>query len=273
MEPLTKRIFTGIGIFLFALLVANRILFFSSGTCEKIATTVTYPIFWLTSTITNHVKAISTQKIAYRDLADKYEKLKTIYFQTLEENIKLKATMRYDFLSKDLREFQERYNLNNLPLAKILVKNITDDEHFFLINKGTQNGIKKNMTALYKFQILGKVTEVFDHYAKVLLITDQTCKVAAYTSQTNAQGIIRGQNNINRCFMGYVSHLFNVVDNDMVLSSGQGLIFPEGFCLGKIVHHELKEKALYHEIEIEPLLNLDALEFCILTDQNQLKLH
>lgn len=272
MELVTKKIFTGIGIVALALFLSNRILFFSYGTLERVATSITYPVILVTKSCANGLKSIADRKLRYQELEQKYQQVKNLYLAVLDENIKLKATMRYDFLSKELREFQQRYNLEHLPLAKVLVKNITDDEHYLLINKGAKDGVNKNMTALYKFQIVGKVTDVFEHYSKVILITDQSCKVAAYTSQTNAQGIVRGLNDINRCVMNYVSHLSTIIDKDIILSSGQGLVFPEGFCLGKIIKHELKEKSLYHDLEIEPLLNLEALEFCLLTDQTPLKL-
>ncbi len=265
MESLTKKIAICISIVAFTLFAVNRLFFFSFGLLETIGTGIAYPIVRLSSTISNSIKNANERKASYEQLQSRYGAIKQMYLDTLAENIQLKATVHYDQLSKDLRNFQERYNLSGMVLAKILVKNITDDEHYFLVNKGINDGIKKDMTATYKFQLVGKVSEVFNNYCKVLLITDQMCKVATYANQTNAQGIVRGQNTIDRCNMNYVSHLFKIVDNDLVLSSGQGLVFPEGFCLGKIVYHELKEKSLYHDIEIEPLINLQALEFCMLS--------
>ncbi len=268
MERLTKKIVLTIGFIACTFFVINRIFFFSSGgLLEQIARTATYPILRLSGTITSYINQIRERKESYEQLQQKYVATKQAYIDLLNQNIQLKATLHYDNLSKELRDFQQRYNQTNMMLAKILVKNITSDEHYFLVNKGLHDGVKKDMIAVYKFQIVGKVTDVFNNYCKVLLITDQMCKVAAYTNQTASQGILRGQNSIDRCTMNYVSHLFKVVDHDLVLSSGQGLVFPEGFCVGRIVHHELKEKSLYHTIEVEPIVNLQAIDFCLLTAQ------
>jgi len=272
MELFTKKILISIGLTAFTLFALNRVFFFSPGFLEKISTTATYPIVKFSGYISDHLKAVHVRKLAYAQLEQRYENIKQAYLDTLAQNIQLKATLHYDNLSKELRDFQQRYNLSHMILAKILVKNITDDEHYFLVNKGLNDGIKKDMTAIYKFQLIGKVTEVFDNYCKILLITDQMCKVAAYTNQTSSQGIVRGQNNIDRCTMNYVSHLFKIIDQDLVISSGKGLVFPEGFCLGKIVYHEIKEKSLYHDVELEPLVNIQALEYCLLTDQTGLKI-
>lgn len=68
----------------------------------------------------------------------------------------------------------------------------------------------------------------------MVLITDKHSEVAAYTNITNANGIVKGINNPDECELIYVNHLLSVSDEDLVLSSGQGLVFPEGFCLGQV---------------------------------------
>lgn len=265
MELLTKKVIVSLGVAIFFLFTINRLFFHGEGFLEKFGTGIAYPIVRLSSAVSTNIKDMYERKATYEQLHQKYHNLKQLYLDTRAENIQLKAILHYDHMSKDLRDFQERYNLPNMVLAKILVKNITEDEHYFLVNKGTNDGITKDMIATYKFQLVGKVSEVYSNYSKILLITDQMCKVAVYANQTNAQGIVRGQNTTERCIMSYVSHLFKIVDQDLVISSGQGLVVPEGFCLGKIVYHELKEKSLYHDIEIEPLFDLQALEFCHLS--------
>ena len=125
------------------------------------------------------------------------------------------------------------------------------------------------MVGLYKYQVLGKITDVHDYYSKLTLITDESCKVAAYASSTNADGLVVGQNQKNCCKMNYVSHLLDVADDDLVLSSGRGLVFPEGFCIGKIVKHEHSHNSLYHDIDVEPTVNFKSIKYCLLTDISQ----
>ena len=84
-----------------------------------------------------------------------------------------------------------------------------------------------------------------------------------------ANGIVIGQNMVNSCKMHYVSHLLDVVDDDLIISSGKGFVFPEGFCIGKIVKHCHSHDTLYHEIEIEPSVNLKSIKYCLLTDLSQ----
>jgi rod shape-determining protein MreC len=245
------------------------------GTCEQYSSIILYPVISLAHTISSYCEKLfsSSQIEDSKTINQEYKKLKEEYEILLLEYIKLSALINYDQLNKDLREFCERYSLQDNLLAKILVKHISQDEHYFIVNRGQRDGVKPNMIAIYKLYLVGKVTQVYPYYSKVLLITDQNSNVSAYTAISHAPGIVKGTNNKTlTCAMSYVSHLLSIEDNDLVISSGEGLIFPEGFCLGKIIKHTLPEKSLYHEITIAPCVNLSQITFCLLIDRAKIKI-
>lgn len=273
MFYLSKKLVLSLIFVLSSFFLLNRMIFFPGpGKLESFISTLVYPAIWCSSTISDYIQHKIKQKDSYEKLKKKYKNLKTEYNSMLGEIIRVNAMKNFYENSKDLRDFQERYKIENMILAKILVKNISNSGHYFIINCGSNNGVRKNMAAVYKFQLLGKITEVYPHFSKVTLITDETCKVAAFANTTDSKGIVVGQNSITRCKMNYVNHLLDVVDNDLVFSSGQGLVFPEGFCLGKIVKHEHTHNMLYHDIEIEPLIKFKKIKFCTLVDQTKVNL-
>jgi cell shape-determining protein MreC len=59
-----------------------------------------------------------------------------------------------------------------------------------------------------------------------------------------------------------VSHLDTLKEGDLVISQGEGLIFPRGFGLGRVKSYEL-DGVQYH-VTIEPLLDVSTLTFCLL---------
>jgi rod shape-determining protein MreC len=246
-------------------------MFFDKGSLERTTSYVVYPFLWTANSVSSMFKNISQQKMCYETLRTNYEKLQKDYVELLDEVIKSRATQHAYNDIKELTEFQQRYNNQQATLAKILLKHIDSSEHYYLVNRGTRDNIHPNMIALYHNHLVGKVSDVYDFYSKIVLITDQHCKVAAYTNKTQATGIVQGYNNINRCTLSYVSHFFKIEDHDMVLSSGQGFVFPEGFCLGSVISHVLAEKSLYHYIEIAPLINFEAIHYCILVEPSAIK--
>ncbi len=269
MNTYLKKGVLGLIIFLISFFIVKQFLFFESGALERFTNKVTYPVVVVASSVADFIQKRVEHRETYEQIKSELKILKEKYSQLYEENVKIKALFKFDSDSKEIREFKDRYNLDGMMICKVLIKNLKKDGQFFLINRGSLNGIKKNMVGIYKFQILGKITEVHDYYSKLTLITDESCKVAAFTSSTNANGIVIGQNQKNRCKMHYVSHLLDIVDNDMVLTTGRGLVFPEGFCIGKIVEHSHSRNSLYHDIDIEPLIDFKTIKYCLLTAFSQ----
>ncbi len=266
MHPFIKKslIVSCFGVFL--TFAVGRIFFFNRSTLESIGSSLTYPFIWTAGALASSIDNITTARASYAQLRAEYELEHQNYLKALDEIIQLRATVHNYESIKELIEFKQRYNYPTAILAKILIKNINPVQHYYWVNRGISDGVKVNMVALYQNHVVGRVAEVHGNYSKVILITDQHCKVAAYLGTTHAQGILQGYNCIDCCNLRYVSHLCTVNDNDLVISSGEGCIFPEGFCLGKIVFHMIKEKELYHCIDIKPVINLKALRTCMLID-------
>lgn len=262
---------------LLLIFLASRTLFFRPSFLESMGSCITYPFIKISSTIASPIKKILRwvkptcgKKRSYQDLLESYKTIKQERDSLREENITLHNTLKYHEASKDIREFADRYKLKNAILAKVLVKKLTKSEHSILVNRGSRDGIKKDMVAIYKFQLVGRVSKVYPWYSKIILITDRYSKIAAHTNTSEAQGIVVGNNSINTCYLKYISHLKAVHNNDLIFSSGKGLVYPEGFCLGKIAN--VRTEDLCHHVEVKPLVNLENLKVCYLTNIEKMSL-
>lgn len=253
--------------------VMQRAFFFDAGgMLEDCAARINYPFLKAAEMVKHYVHQRAQKQLDYQELSERYGALLNKYNDVCAHNIQLRALQHHESVIKELAEFAQRYALHDLALARIVSRNFSEHEQYFLLNRGSKHGITKDMVALYKFQILGKVTEVFRDFCKLSLITDDKCKVAAYAATSDAIGIVQGASDVNKCLLQYVGHMQEVHDYDLVLSSGQGLVFPEGFCLGRIKRHELKERELYHTIEVEPLYDMRTIQCCLLLSRAQLNL-
>lgn len=204
----------------------------------------------------NYFRSVNALKIENEQLRIERDKL-------LAKNIKHKAVKSYYSDVKEVVDFkQQNYNVENGTFAQILMKSFLSNENFFLLNQGSSSGVLVDMVAIYKNNLIGRVTEVFPYYSKLTLITDKSCKVAAYCSKTKTKGIHRGNNNKAETKLMYISHLNNIQEDDLLISSGEGLVFPQGFALGKIKSFAKKEVQL--KVKVEPLVDLSAIEYCYL---------
>ena len=147
-------------------------------------------------------------------------------------------------------------------IAQILLKQFSPQAHFFLLDAGKNKHIEKDMIAVFYNKLVGKVTQVYPGYCKVLLITDPLCKVAAKTLRTNIRGIHEGTFSLETTRITYMSHLVNLEIDDLVVTSGEGLVFPQGFVIGTIASFAIK--GLEYQVSVKPVLDLQALTYCTL---------
>ena len=203
-----------------------------------------------------------------RQLALQLQALQAAYTSLEERYLQMVSTTHFDERSKEIRAFQERYANHTTQLSAILLKNLTEEDQSMLLNGGSTQGIEIDTIAIYKNQLLGRICEVYPYHCKLQLVTDKKSHIAAYCASTKAAGICKGAGVFNRCTLDYVSHLSAVQNNDYVLTSGKGLVIPEGFCLGKIEH--LVKEDLTYKIELSPLIDFKSIEFCLLIPRSTL---
>lgn len=163
--------------------------------------------------------------------------------------------------TKELRDFKARYTFEKMQIAQILARHFSDHSQYYYLDMGSNSGIETDMIVVYNNCLIGKVTEVYPWYCRVVLITDKSCKVAAYCDTTKARGIHEGVNQERNAMLKFVSHLAPIQIGDMILSSGEGLVFPRGFALGKVKSSSLD--GLYQQVDVEPLVDFEKIEYCL----------
>jgi rod shape-determining protein MreC len=167
--------------------------------------------------------------------------------------------------SKELMQFERRYKTHYALTVDVISKQFSSAEHCYLIEGGKNKGIERDMVAVYKNCLVGRVSEVYDRYSKIMLITDPHCKVAALCRTSLDRGIHEGIGSLQETQLSYVFDTQMDVEkrlqkNDYVISSGDGLVFPKGFGLGTII--EYKKNDLHVDIRIKPLLDFKHLNYC-----------
>jgi len=221
---------------------------------------ISYPALIVHCHVIDPIKIWFYQRKTMQELRQKLEEIYKERDTLLAENIALRAVADYSKDITELTTFKEQYEIAHARIVQVLVRHLSDQAHFFLIDAGTVHGVQVDMVATYKNCLIGKVIEVYPWYSKLQLITDACCKIAAYCAATNVQGIYEGINNEHQTTLAYVSHLDLVKKGDMIMSSGEGLIFPRGFALGRVT--AIWPNGLYHTIMAQPLVDLRHIKYC-----------
>jgi rod shape-determining protein MreC len=239
----------------------NKMLLLTSYVDTLVATSL-YPLLKIQAVVVYPFHSVKKYCTDYNALCRSFDIVSQQKEALLARTIELQSSLRFIQETKELVDFQRRYKDFDSTLAQVMVKNLSEHTQFFLVDKGSAHGVAVDMVAAYKNCLVGRVSEVFPYYSKVVLITDRSCKVASCCASTKINGILQGANESSTLMLTHVSHLDTLQKQDLVLSSGQGLIFPKGFGLGRIEFFALD--GLQYTIHVVPLLDFKTLEYCYL---------
>ncbi len=156
----------------------------------------------------------------------------------------------------DLPVFQ-RYQID---LANIISRDFQSLEKYILIDKGSSAGIEKNMPVVaFKNILVGRTTEVFDDFSKVLLIVSINSEIPALIQESRVEGLIKGIEE-SILLMDLVLKDTEVNEGQTVITSGIDIIFPKGLLIGKILTVEFLENEMFQKITVKPATNIKELE-------------
>jgi rod shape-determining protein MreC len=127
------------------------------------------------------------------------------------------------------------------------------------INKGTWHNLRKDLAVATHQGLVGRTVEVAPHYATVLLITDRRSAVDALIQRTRARGIAVGKSR-RLCELRYVDLHTDIQVGDTVVTSGLGEVYPKGLLIGTVAAIHSKPQGLFHDIEVQPVVDLAKLE-------------
>lgn len=132
-----------------------------------------------------------------------------------------------------------------------------------IINRGTRDGVTVGMPVTTDLGLVGRIIKVSSNAAQVQLINDENSSVSSRLQTTRAEGSIIGQaSGVLR--MTFIDLDENIVENDLVITSGLGGNFPPDIVIGQVTSIRQFEFELFQEAEVRSLVDFDTLEFVLI---------
>lgn len=180
------------------------------------------------------------------------------------ENSDLRSQLEYkqtnpDYLLTGATVLQENENR-----ARVLAQDPSALVNYIIIDQGRAEQVAVGMPVVTSAGLVGRVTEVGAHWARVLLINDTTSSVNAVVQSTRATGIVQGQGQgSDLLVMRYLPLGASVKKGDLILTSGIGGTFPKRLVVGQVIDVRQRDTDLFTEAIIRPSVDLTRLEFVL----------
>ena len=143
--------------------------------------------------------------------------------------------------------------------AEVIAQDVSPEFRMIRVNKGSEHGIEKGMAVIVPEGIVGRVLRVSTKYSDILTLLDSSSAVDAIIQRNRARGVIEGLAE-NLLTMKYLRRTDEIQENDVVISSGIGSIFPKGLVIGKVISVHKKSYGITQQVEVSPSVDFSHLE-------------
>jgi len=145
-------------------------------------------------------------------------------------------------------------------IARIIAHDPSTWNKSFVIDLGSDDGVEQDSPVISEQGIVGRVLEVMPKHSRVLLLTDKESSISGIDQRSRVSGVIQGTGR-NELRYGYVSAGEDVQSDDLIVSSGLGGIYPEGYAIGTVVKKTQSENGLNEDIQVVPSVDFGALDY------------
>ncbi|WKE66029.1 rod shape-determining protein MreC [Gallaecimonas kandeliae] len=133
-----------------------------------------------------------------------------------------------------------------------------------MLNKGRNDGVFEGQPVLDAQGLVGQVINVGPSSSRVLLITDATHAIPVRVARNGIRAIASGTGQLDELSLNHVPHRSDIKTGDLLLSSGLGGRFPEGYPVAKVTSVYSDEGKPFAQVLAEPLAQLDRLRYLLL---------
>lgn len=205
----------------------------------------------------------------YQDKQDLYEK-----YQELEKKVKETDLIQSEKeeLEREVENLKKTLELNHTLSessylnATVVNRNLGYWYNTITIDKGSYNGVEKDMPVIVSEGLIGKVTKVTNFNSTVKLITsddvNNKTSVKIKVGEKFVYGLLSGYDQQKKTFIVEgISDNIEIPEGSLVTTTGMGDSFPSGIVVGKVKQVTTDNFDLAKTVEVTSSVDYDDLSF------------
>lgn len=212
--------------------------------------------------------------VSIKDLLEENKKLKEQVAQLTEENVILQQN-RYELNQlRELVELDQQYDSYEKIGARIIARDTGNWYATFLIDKGSDAGIKEDMNVLAGGGLVGRISQVGPNWSKVTSIISDNSNVSGMTISTNdnliVSGSLKSMSDGVILFGQLVDSQNKVEEGDKVVTSNISDKYLPNILIGYISKINLDNNNLTKSGYLVPAVDFEHInEVLVITQQKQ----
>lgn len=148
--------------------------------------------------------------------------------------------------------------------AKIITGTSDQVSRSVVISAGSQNGIVKGLAVVAEGGVIvGKVSEVYPDFSKVVLLTDNASRLAATVQNGDrTAGLVEGQFGLGLA-MTNIPQNQAIVAGDLIVTSGLEGLIPKNLLIARVDSVHQVESDIFKTATLQPIVSFDNLSYVL----------
>lgn len=149
-------------------------------------------------------------------------------------------------------------------IAEILTAETDIYRQQVVINQGKKNGAYVGQPVIDEKGVIGQIISVGEQSSRVLLLTDVTHSIPLQVLRNDVRVIASGVGRSDELMLDNVPRSVDIVKGDLLVTSGLGGRFPEGYPVGIVSQVSRDGSNYFATISVKPLASLERLRYVLL---------
>ena len=146
--------------------------------------------------------------------------------------------------------------------AKIISKSTNRQGNYFTLNRGSGNGVEEDMGVIAGNKIVGKVSNVSQHFSIVMPVIHNSFRVPAKILKNGGRGSLIWEGpSLTKARLTTVPHSYDAQTGDTIVTAQVSSIFPENIVIGTIETVGSPEGQNYHDITVTLSTDFNSLQY------------
>jgi rod shape-determining protein MreC len=161
-----------------------------------------------------------------------------------------------------LLDFARTHSENEYITAAVIGRDISPFLHYVIINRGSDDGLRRGMPVVSSQGLVGRVAAVTADGARVQLITDPDTAINVRIQPSGAEGLLQGSIT-GDITVAAIPQDASIQTGDLILTSGLGGNFPPDMLIGQISGVRQRPVELFQTATVEPVVDFSQLEIVL----------
>jgi rod shape-determining protein MreC len=153
---------------------------------------------------------------------------------------------------------------NRRLIAQVLSVHSNPYSHQVVINRGTVDGAYEGQPVIDEMGVVGQLLKVGSTTSRVILMTDTSHATPVRILRNDVRTVVEGIGKVDKMRLSHVPHSLDIRIGDVLVTSGLGGTFPEGYPVAVVTDINRDEGRPFAQVYAEPIAQLDRIRLLVL---------